>query len=150
MHTYVWPMTQLLKLAALDAEDLEILSAHLQDAVLKVGDIDWRPAEKRLTLPLNRFAWEGTARGEAPERRRSVLHLARVMAVKSCQLPLARKDEVLALLSLRFTPGDTPSGDIDFIFAGGATLRATVECIETSLADLGAAWSAKAVPAHEG
>lgn len=142
-------MSDCLKLAALDAEDLEILSAHIQDAVLKVGDIDWRPRERRLALPLNRFAWEGVARGETPQRRRSVLHFTRVMALRSQGLPLQRKDEVLSLLSIRFTPGDAPSGDIDLVFSGGATLRASVECIEASLADLGAVWAARAVPAHE-
>ncbi len=48
----------LLKLIALDNDDVEVISTHLQDAVLKVGDIVWRPSERRLVLGLNRFDWE--------------------------------------------------------------------------------------------
>ena len=47
-----------LKLVALDDEDLNIISAHTQDAVMKVADLEYLPAAKRFVLPMNRFAWE--------------------------------------------------------------------------------------------
>ena len=53
-----------LRLLAADAQDLEVISAALQDAVLKVGDIHWEPAARRLTLELNRFRWETQDRTE--------------------------------------------------------------------------------------
>ena len=58
-----------LKLIALDKEDVEIVSAHLQDAVVKTADIHWRPAEKRVVVAVNRFDWEA-ANGAAPQYRR--------------------------------------------------------------------------------
>ena len=50
---------ELLKLVALDQDDLEVVSTHLQDAVVSVGDVHWRPGEKRLVIGLARFDWEG-------------------------------------------------------------------------------------------
>lgn len=139
-----------LKLLALDPEDLEVVSAQVQDAVLKAGDIHWRPAEKRLVIALNRFAWE-TADGRGHfERRRAALHLTRVTAVKAQHLSPDRPDVVLDLLALRFTETETPSGVVELLFAGGATLRAEVECLEVELTDLGAAWSTACCPNHDG
>ena len=59
-----------LKLVALDPEDLAVLSAHLQDAIAKVGDIAYLPKEKRFAMVLNRFDWTG-ADGNSPVRRRA-------------------------------------------------------------------------------
>ena len=39
-----------LKLVALDSEDLAVISAHMQDSVLKVADIDWLPRDKQFSL----------------------------------------------------------------------------------------------------
>ena len=141
-----------LKLLALDDEDLEVLSAHLQDAVVKVGDIHWLADEKRLVVALNRFAWEsaGEKTTRAFERRRSALRFDRVTRVRATHIPRDRPETVLELLALRFTPTDTPSGVVEAIFAGGGILRIEVECLEAGLADLGAAWATQTCPKHEG
>lgn len=143
---------QPLKLVALDEQDLAIVSAHVQDAVLKVGDIAWLPAEKRLLVSMNRFAWEKkTPRfffSRAHERRRSVLHFERVTHLKSSGINRERPDDVLSLLAIRFLQAEAPAGRIELDFAGGATLVADVECIEARLSDLGAAWQAAAKPRH--
>ncbi|MCV0395986.1 MAG: DUF2948 family protein [Rhizobiaceae bacterium] len=140
----------MLKLIALDEEDLRIVSAHAQDAVLRIGDIDWRAAERRVVLPMNRFAWEkktGLLRG-GPERRNAVLRFERVDAVRSAGIPRDRPDAVLSLLAIRFTPADPPSGAIELVFSGEGALRLEAECIEAELADLGGAWEALARPRH--
>ena len=67
------PVAEPLKLIALDADDLSVISAHLQDAVLKRGDIVWLPAEKRFALALRRFDWEGATQGQ--KRRLALLAL---------------------------------------------------------------------------
>src|SRR5690606_15075616 len=97
-----------LKLVALDTDDLEIVSAHVQDAVMRVGAIEWRPAEKRLLIEMNRFAWEkaGALLRKHNERRRSVLHFERVTAVSSSGIERSRKDDVLALLTIGFADDD--------------------------------------------
>ena len=141
-----------LKLLALDAEDLDILSAHLQDAVLKVGDIHWRADEKRLVLAVNRFVWESTGEKSRRlfERRRAALRFDRVTRVQANHIPRERPDTVLELLALRFTATEAPSGVIEAIFAGGGVLRVEVECLEAGLCDLGAAWATECCPSHEG
>ena len=140
-----------LRLIALDTEDLAILSAHVQDAVLKVGEMSWIPDEKRFVLAMNRFAWENAGkRGRRREyqRRRSALHFERVEAVKSTGLDRDARETVLELLAIRFEPRENPSGDVLLDFAGGATLRLSVECLEAQLADLGPAWSTPLLPRH--
>ena len=92
-----------LKLIALDKDDIAIVSAHLQDAVVKVGDIVWLPAEKRLVLGLNRFDWE--ACGEVSpcyQRRRTALRFERVLAFRCRNVSPAAKDAVLNLLAVEY------------------------------------------------
>jgi len=72
-----------LRLAAIDRDDIEIVSTHLQDAILRVDDIVWLPAEKRLVLGCNRFDWEASVSGQATyHRRRTALRFDRVNAFK--------------------------------------------------------------------
>ncbi len=142
----------LLRLIALDEEDLAILSAHLQDAVLKVKDIVWLSGGGHFVMAMNRFVWEATAvdswrRGEY-QRRRATLHFARVKKVRSTGIARERAEDVLSLLAIRFEPGDSPSGDVIVEFAGGAAIRLTVEVLEAELTDLGPAWSTRHAPRH--
>ena len=95
-----------LKLVALDDQDLGVISAHVQDAVMKVGDLEYLPARRRFVLPMNRFAWErksGFLR-QRNERRRSVLHFDRVLGVKTSGIARDKPDDVLSLLAVSFVP----------------------------------------------
>jgi Protein of unknown function (DUF2948) len=138
-----------LKFAVLDEEDLEVVSAHLQDAVVKVADVLWRPNENRLVVALNRFDWE-SAQGEKPEyrRRRSALRFERVLSCKSRSVDPGGKEAVLNLLAVEFAETDSPSGTVSLIFSGGAEVRLDVECLEAELADLGPVWTAAKCPTH--
>lgn len=144
------PSTDTLKLAALDEDDLAVLSAHVQDAVFKVADVRWEPGPGRLILPMNRFVWEKVQgrRRAGNERRRTVLQLDRVTAVKAQNIIRSDDERVLSLLAVMFTPGDVPSGAVNLICSGDSAFRVEVECIEARLTDLGAAWSASARPKH--
>lgn len=139
-----------LKFVVLDEEDLEIVSTHLQDAVIKVSDVLWRPGENRLVVALNRFDWE-SAQAANPEfrRRRAALRFERVLACKGRGVDPAGQDEVLNLLAVEFTETDEPSGVVTLTFSGGAALKLDVECLEGELADLGPSWTAAACPAHK-
>jgi hypothetical protein len=141
-----------LRLIAFDTEDLAVLSAHVQDAILKVEDIGWMPREGRFILAMNRFAWEeavgGKKRQREYQRRRAALHFERVTHVKSCRIDREAKAAVLELLALRFEPGASPSGAVVLDFAGGASIRLSVECLEAQLTDLGPAWSTPHAPWH--
>jgi hypothetical protein len=135
-----------LKLLALDSEDLEIVSATTQDAVVRVGDMGFAMADKRFALLMNRFAWEED--GKTRQRKRAALHFDRVRDVKVTGIDTTAVDGVLELLAIRFTNTDDPSGLVDLDFAGGGTVRLSVEVLEARLQDLGAAWAAKATPEH--
>ncbi|MGY6709385.1 MAG: DUF2948 family protein [Rhizobiaceae bacterium] len=140
-----------LKLVALDEEDLKIISAHVQDAVLKVGDMSYDAKGQHFVMAMNRFAWEVKPRWfrRRHERRRSLVHFARVLSVKSAGIDLARKEDVLSLLAIRFNATDAPAGIVEIDFSGGSTIRLEVECIEGRLSDLGAAWETRARPVHQ-
>ena len=137
------------KFVALDRDDLEVVSAHLQDALVKVADVIWRPEEKRLVVALSRFDWL-SAEGTQPELRRcrSALRFERVNSCKCRCVNPAGKDTVLNLLAVEFSESDPPGGVVTLTFSGGGVLRLEVECLEAELADLGPSWPATARPVH--
>lgn len=139
-----------LKLIALDAEDLRVLSCHLQDAVMRVGDMAYVKSDSRFAAIVNRFDWEAAVEDATEEfrRRRSGLRFERVKAARIQGLDLRDKEQVLALLAVTFEAGDEPSGAVTLQFAGGAAVRLEIECIEAELRDLGAAWATRTKPAH--
>src|SRR5262245_3055374 len=138
-----------LKLVALDKDDLEVISAHVQDAVVKVSDVLWRPKEQRLVVALNRFDWE-LAQGGAPEyqRRLSALRFERVLSCKCRNVDRDSKDQVLNLLAVGFAENDPPAGVVTLTFSDGAVLRLEVECLEAEIADLGPVWKTTCCPCH--
>jgi hypothetical protein len=140
-----------LRLVALDGDDMQIVSTHLQDALVRTADIHWRPTERRVVVGLNRFDWEGAAAGNGSQFRRcqSVLRFDRVLSCK-CRNVDGGKDrsEALNLLAVGFSETDAPAGVITLTFSGGAVLRLEVECLEAELADLGPAWGAEICPDH--
>lgn len=142
-----------LKLIALDAEDLGVLSAHLQDAVLRIGDMAYLKAEKRFAAVANRFDWTKALAAPKPrrgfERRRTGLRFERVLSAQFVGLDLRNKDAVLSLLAVRFEPTEEPGGLITLAFSGNAAIRLEVECIEAELKDLGAAWTTRRKPEHQ-
>jgi hypothetical protein len=139
----------LLKLVALDEDDLAVMSAHVQDATVKVGEILWRPAERRLVMGLDRFDWEA-ANGAAPayQRRRAALRFERVLSCKCRNVLAADKDKILNLLAVEFVASDAPAGAVFLMFEGGAVLRLEVECLEAEVVDLGPVWTAECCPSH--
>jgi len=139
------PATQPLRLLAQDADDLAVISAALQDAVCKVGDIDYEPNARRLTVAVNRYRWEA----EGGERVRSGLQLAGVLNLQARKIRRSAPDAVLEILALTFEPGEAPGGVVTLSCAGGGDLRATVECVEAVLAGLSAPWPTPRKPAHD-
>ena len=137
-------------LAAEDAEDLEIVSARLQDAVAQLKDLAWLPKARRFAALFNRFKWEDKRR-RADLRVRALLHFDDVLSVKSKGLKRGAPDAVVSLLAIRFTPkgGDDPAGTVELVFAGGGTIRLEVECLSAGLSDVGGEWAARGRPDHE-
>ena len=138
-----------LKLIALDAEDLSVLSANLQDAVLRIADIAYMPREKRFAAIANRFDWATATDDKGTyARRRSAMRFERVLGAQLHGIDLGNKSAVLALLEISFEPTVAPEGHVTLHFADGAAIRLHVECIEAELKDLGPVWQAKSKPHH--
>jgi hypothetical protein len=137
----------MLKLSALDPADLEIISAHMQDAVVTLGDIRYLKSAQKFAFIGNRFLWQK----EKPpyERRRTGLSFNRVLAAKSHRIRQGADDAVLSLLTITFIPDIDPSGTIALAFSGGGQINLTVECIEARLEDLGPAWTTPNLPSHD-
>jgi hypothetical protein len=131
-------VTAQLKLIALDADDLAVISAHVQDALVQTADIIWRQGEKRLVVGMNRLDWEQTLSGEtAPRRLLAALRFDRVLSCKSRNIDLEAPAAAMELLGIEFHPGEPPAGSAVLLFSQGGALRLDVECLECELTDLG-------------
>lgn len=145
-------MSERAKLRAEDAEDLAILSAHLQDAVLKIGDLAYLPAQRRFAFVCNRFKWEelpDAGAGGLYHRARTGVHFNAVLKVQSSAIRRDAADAVLDLLSIGFEPGEEGAGTVTLTFAGGAAIRLEVECLDAVLEDIGEPWGTRAKPGHD-
>ncbi len=145
-----------LKLVALDKDDIEVVSAHVQDALVRVADIFWQPQEHRFVMALNRFDWmnavdaSGLKDSNSTDYRRcrTVLRFERVNACKCRNLNQSNKGTLLNLLAVEFAGRNPPAGIVTLTFSGGGAIRLEVECLEVELADLGEVFSAAACPDH--
>jgi len=137
-----------LKLLALDSEDLQVVSATTQDAIIRVADMGFAKADQRFALLMNRYAWEEA--GKKGQRKRAALHFDRVNGVQVQGIDTNAVEGVLELLAIVYEQpkAEDPSGIIELRFAGGGTVRLEVECLEARMQDLGAAWAAKLKPEH--
>jgi hypothetical protein len=126
------PETDDLKLMVLDADDLAIVSAHLQDAVAKICDMAYLPAEK-----------------PEPVRKRTGIHFERVLNAKMRGIDPSKRDAVLNLLAVEFEEAEAPSGAVTLHFSGDGAIRLEVECLEAALSDLGPQWPAQKCPQHK-
>ncbi len=142
-----------LRLRALDADDLRVVSALLQDAVTETGAMRWKMGQRRFACLLNRFRWEDAARAEGRgdfERVRSVLVIEDVLAVRSQGLQPG-DPAVTALLTLAFEAGEDGGGRVILTFAGDALIEVTVEALEATLTDVTRPYRAPSgrAPQHE-
>lgn len=132
------PGPEPLKLIALDADDLSVISAHVQDARVQTSDIVWRQDEKRLVVGMSRLDWEQTlSGGTVPRRLIAALRFDRVLACKSRNIDLEQPGAVLELVGIEFHPDEAPAGSALLLFNHGGALRLDVECLECELTDLG-------------
>jgi hypothetical protein len=135
----------LLRLVAFDPEDLSVISAHLQDSLLQVGDIAYLPKERRFAIQVRRYDWEAAT----PQRRLTCMHFENVMGVRVRGIDRSNKDAVLNLLAIAYEEKDAPSGTATLIFAEGGAIQVDLECIEMQMKDTGPVWAAESRPSHE-
>ena len=129
-----------LALRAETAEDLGVIAALVQDAVLPVTEIRWEAKSRRLALLINRFRWEDKPAAEAEkrpyERVQSLLVIAGVTGVASQGFDRRDGDLVLSLLDLGWEPGEEPAGRVILTLAGDGAIAVSAECLEVDLRDV--------------
>ena len=136
-----------LRLIALDSEDLAVMSCNLQDAVVRVADLAFVPAQRRFALLASRFDWVAAEAGRQ-ERCRAGLHFDSVVKVASTGFDRANRQGVLNLLSVSYEESVAPAGVVELTFSGGAAIRLEVECVDAQMRDLGPRWRARHKPGH--
>jgi hypothetical protein len=142
-----------LRLKAEDAEDLQVIAAYLQDAVVLVKDIAYLPGTRRLAMVANRFCWEdelgAVPAGKTHRRARAGFHFDNVEKVRSRNIDQDRHEGVLNLLTITFEGGEAPSGTVVLTFSGDGEIRIDVEALEAHLADMGRTWETPNLPSHD-
>ncbi len=143
------------KLQAQDASDLEVMAAHLQDAILRVGDFAWLPKTRRFAGLGTRFCWEavdvakGTPKkGKSFYRTLTGFHFDNVTSVRARGFDQGDVEAFLVVLELGFEPGEDEAGTVRLAFAGGAELALEVECLDAAMSDIAAPWQSDQLPKH--
>jgi hypothetical protein len=138
-----------LRLHAVDAEDLALVSAVLQDMLVRVGDLLFLPEERRFALAGARFDRVAEREGRL-ERCRAGLHFETVGGARYRHIDRNRPDMILSLLAVTFEAGpEAPSGVVQLMFAGGGAIQLDVECVEAQMRDIGPRWPVKNRPSHD-
>jgi len=145
-----------LRLRALDADDLAVISSLVQDAVFPASEMRWQAKERRFAILLNRFRWEDADR--AVKRRRnfervqSVLVIEDVLKVQSQGVPQGDGDMVMSLLSMSWVAGEDGTGRLLLSLAGDGEIALDVEALEVLLKDVTRPYIAPSgkAPAHDG
>jgi hypothetical protein len=131
---------QALVLRAEAPEDVAVMSALIQDAVLPASEMRWDRKAATLALLINRFRWEDRAAAETGkrpyERVRALLAIGDVRAVASQGIERGDADTVLSILSLTWEPGEDGTGRVVLTLAGDGAIKAEAECLNLTLKDV--------------
>lgn len=137
-----------LKIFAEDADDLQVIAACLQDALIPLSGIDYDKKGGHFHLIANRFCWECE-----PEDCDGNSFYARVAAglafhhVKEVQkkdLHLKNKEELVNLLTIH----NAEDGCIHLIFSGGAEIKLKVDKLCCQLKDVDEPYCTSNKPCH--
>lgn len=152
-------MSTPIKLRAEDGEDLTVISACLQDAILPIGEMCFEPAAQRFVAVFNRFCWENADGGGGRnglngfradddhlfpyERVQCGVRFEGVAAVKTRGLNLKDRGQILELLSVAPT-----EGGVLLTFAGGGAVRLEASSWRCVVEDFGEPWPTSSRPCH--
>ena len=123
-------------LRALEADDVPVISALIQDAVFPITEMTWDRKRRRFALLLNRFRWEERGGKDGPQRTQAVLAVEDAMKVASQGIDREDKDTILSLLALEWTPGEDGAGRLTLTLAGDGAIAVEVEALELTLKDV--------------
>lgn len=144
-----------LALKAMDTDDLTVISALVQDAIVPMGEISYDATHRRFALLINRFRWEDVEaaerRGRPVERVQAVLLFDDVMAARSTGVPTGDKQMILSLLAVAFTPSEDGMGTVEITLAGDGAIALQVEALDVTLKDVTRPYVAPShhIPKHD-
>jgi len=144
-----------LRLMAQGPDDLAVVSALTQDAVVPMSEIAYQRDKRRFALLINRFRWEDREAAEqsrrAFERVQCVLVFDDVVKVAANGINPADKELVISLLGMSFEPGEDGQGRILLALSGEGEIALDVECINITMRDVTRPHKAqaKAAPSHQ-
>jgi len=143
-------LIDLLKILALEPDDLSIISAYMQDAVIRLADIEYSRKSRQFVLVVNRFEANTEGQAKTGHRRRTGISFSQVINVRTKNIRQGVDDAILSLLVVEFVAAKKgPEGIINLTFSGGGTIELEVECVEVQMEDLGPRWATGNVPVHE-
>ena len=139
-----------LKLNAVSQNDLQVMSAHLQDSITQIKNIAHLKKNRIFLIQFNRFMWEDIEKGVFRKNKRvlSVLKFENVINVYSKNLNQKNKERFLDFLAIESNQLSDNSYEIKLNFAGGILIKVIAEVIECFLEDLGQPWETKNKPKH--
>ena len=142
---------QNLKLIAKTDEDLRVISAHLQDSIVKTSDIANLQKNKIFLMQLNRFMWEDIEKGvfRKNKRIRTVLKFENVLKATSKNVNQKKNDRFLDFLAIEMFKMPDKNFEMNLIFSGDVAIKLVVEAIEVTLDDQGSSWESKNKPRHD-
>jgi len=140
-----------LKLLASSEEDLKVISAHLQDAIVSVSDIASLKKNRIFLMQLNRFMWEDVEKGvfRKNKRIRTILKFDNVINVSSKNITQKKNTRFLDFLTIESSMLPDKSFEIKLIFSGDSIIKINVEVIDVTLDDQGSPWESKTKPKHK-
>ena len=142
---------QNLKLIARTNEDLRVISAHLQDSIVKTSDIANLKKNRIFLMQLNRFMWEDVEKGvfRKNKRIRTVLKFENILKVASKNVDQKKNDRFLDFLAIETIKMPDKNYEMNLIFSGDVVLKLIAEAIEVTLDDQGSPWESKNKPEHK-
>ena len=142
---------QNLKLIARTTEDLRVISAHLQDSIMKTSDIANLKKNRIFLMQLNRFMWEDVEKGvfRKNKRIRTVLKFENILKVASKNVDQNKNDRFLDFLAIETIKMPDKNYEMNLIFSGDVVLKLVAEAIEVTLDDQGSPWESKNKPEHK-
>ena len=142
---------QNLKLIAKTEADLRVISAHLQDSIIKTSDIANLKKNRIFLMQLNRFMWEDVEKGvfRKNKRIRTVLKFENVMKVRSKNVNQKKNDRFLDFLAIETFLMPDKNYEMNLIFSGDIVIKLIAEAVEVTLDDQGSPWESKNKPRHE-
>lgn len=144
------------RLQALDSQDLDVLATHLQDMILRVGDMVHLPSTRRFAAVGTRFCWEHVdvekgkpKKGKSFYRTQAGFHFDSVSSVRMLGFAQSDKEAFLVILNVAFEEEGDGAGKVRLSLAGGAEIELSVECIDAAMSDLSPPWPTDQLPSHE-